>query len=54
MSDPKGFNLDVDYSAFEDFVRVLNNAESQEQDVENAFGSLTASITQAAPLRQCR
>lgn len=34
MSDPKGRNLDVDYSAFEDFVRVLNNTESTEQDVE--------------------
>ena len=54
MSDPEGLNLDVGYSAFEDFVGVLNNAESKEQDVENAFSSLAASITQAAPLRQCR
>ncbi len=48
MSDPEGLNLDVDYSAFEDFVRVLNNTESTEQDVENAFDSLATSITQAA------
>ena len=34
MSDPEGLNLDVDYSAFEDFIRVLNNTESTEQDVE--------------------
>lgn len=48
MSDPEGLNLDVDYSAFEDFVRVLNNAESTEYDVEKAFDSLATSITQAA------
>ena len=48
MSDPEGLNLDVDYSAFEDFVRVLRNSESTEQDVETAFDSLAASITQAA------
>ena len=48
MSDSEGLNLDVDYSAFEDFVRVLNNTESTEQDVENAFDSLATSITQAA------
>lgn len=48
MSDPEGLNLDVDYSAFEDFVRVLNNTESKEHDVENAFDSLATSITQAA------
>lgn len=48
MSDPEGLNLDIDYSAFEDFVRVLNNTESTEQDVENAFDSLATSITQAA------
>lgn len=40
--------LNVDYSSFEDFVRVLNNTESTEQDVETAFDSLSASITQAA------
>ena len=48
MSDPEGLNLDVDYSAFEDFVRVLNNTESTEDDVEKAFDSLSTSITQAA------
>lgn len=40
--------ITVDYSAYEDFVRVLNNTESTEQDVENAFDSLATSITQAA------
>jgi len=48
MSDPEGLNLDVDYSSYEDFVRVLRNSESTEQDVETAFDSLAASITQAA------
>ena len=48
MSDPEGLNLDVDYSAFEDFVRVLNNTESTEYDVEKAFDALATSITQAA------
>ena len=48
MSDPEGLNLDVDYSAFEDFVSVLNNTESTEYDVETAFDSLATSITRAA------
>lgn len=39
--------LDIDYSAFEDFVRILNNAESTEEDVEYAFDSLATSITNA-------
>ncbi len=47
MSDPEGLNLDVDYSAFEDFVRVLNNTESTEQDVKKAMDSLATSITKA-------
>lgn len=45
MADPEGLNLDVDYSAFEDFVRVLNNAESTEQNVKDAFNELATSIT---------
>lgn len=48
MTDPEGLNLDVDYSAYEDLVSVLSNAESTEQDVEIAFDSLATSITQAA------
>ncbi len=48
MSDPEGLNLDVDYSAFEDFVSVLNNTASTEYDVETAFDSLATSITRAA------
>ena len=39
--------ISVDYSAFEDFVRVLNNTESTENDVEKAFDSLATSITHA-------
>lgn len=48
MADPEGLNLDVDYSAFEDFVRVLNNTESTEQNVKDAFNALATSITDAA------
>ena len=47
LDDMAELGLNVDYSAFEDFVRVLNNTESTEQDVENAFDSLATSITQA-------
>ncbi len=39
--------LSIDYSAFEDFVQVLNNAEATEEDVENAFDGLASSITSA-------
>jgi len=39
--------ITVDYSAFEDFVRVLRNTESTESDVEDAFDSLATSITNA-------
>lgn len=48
MSDPEGLNLDVDYSSFENFVKVLSNTESTEQDVEKAMDSLADSITEAA------
>lgn len=34
MSNPEGLNLDADYSAYENFVRVLNNTKSTEQNVE--------------------
>lgn len=40
--------ITVDYSSYEDFVRVLRDSESTEQDVETAFDSLATSITQAA------
>ncbi len=40
--------ITVDYTAFEDFVTVLRNTESTEQDVETAFDSLATSVTQAA------
>ncbi len=39
--------ITVDYSAYENFVRVLRNTESTEQDVEDAFDSLATSITNA-------
>ena len=47
LDEMSELGLDVDYSAFEDFVTVLNNTESTEQDVEDAFDSLATSITQA-------
>ena len=47
LDEMSGLGLDVDYSAFENLVRVLRNTESTEQDVEKAFDSLAASITQA-------
>lgn len=40
--------ITVDFSFYEDFIGVLNNTESKEQDVEAAFDSLATSITQAA------
>ena len=39
---------DFDYSAYEDFVRVLSDTESTEGDVEKAFDSLATSITDTA------
>ena len=48
LDSMKELGLKVDYSSYEDFVRVLRNSESTEQDVETAFDSLAASITQAA------
>lgn len=47
LDEMSELGLDVDYSAFEDFVRVLRNTESTEEDVRNAFDSLATSITQA-------
>ena len=40
-------DITVDYSAFEDFVRVLNNSESEANDVKDAFNDLATSIAQA-------
>lgn len=45
MSESK---LEVDYSAFEALVSILNDAESEEGDVRDAFDDLAASITEAA------
>ncbi len=47
LDEMSELGLTVDYSAFEDFVRVLNNTESTESDVETAFDSLATSITNA-------
>lgn len=47
LDEMSEIGLNVDYSAFEDFVTVLNNTESTEQDVEAAFDSLATSITNA-------
>jgi len=46
LNETKG--ITVDYSAYEDFVRVLRDTESTETNVETAFDSLATSITQAA------
>lgn len=48
LDEMSKLGLSVDYSAFEDFVNVLNNTESTEQNVQDAFNSLATSITQAA------
>ncbi len=40
--------LNVDYSAYEDLIGVLNNTESTEESVEKKFNALAASVTQAA------
>lgn len=48
MSDPEGLNLDIDYFAYENFVRVLSDTESTSGDVNKAFDILATSITNAA------
>ena len=48
LDDMKELGLDVDYSAFENFVRVLNDSESDTHAVDKAFDSLANSIAQAA------
>ncbi len=40
--------LAVDYSSFEDFVRVLNDTESTEGNIRNAFNDLATTISQVA------
>ena len=47
LDDMEKLGLKVDYSSYEDFVRVLRDSESTEQDVKDAFDSLAASITDA-------
>ncbi len=48
LDEMSELGLKVDYSSFENFVRVLNNTESTEQDVEKAMNSLATSIAHAA------
>lgn len=42
--------ITVDYSSYEDFVRVLRNSESTEKEVQDAFDALATSITQVGLL----
>mgnify|MGYP001624143855 FL=1 len=39
--------LTIDYSAFEDFVRILEDTESTEEDVRQGFNELAQSIIEA-------
>lgn len=48
MSDPKGLNLNVDYSAYEDFISILKDTESTQSDVEEGFDRLAQSIVNAS------
>lgn len=48
LDDMAELGLSVDYSSFEDFVRVLRDSESESGDVEQAFDSLADSIAHAA------
>ncbi len=48
LDDMAELGLKVEYSSYEDFVRVLRNSESTTNDVKEAFNSLATSITQAA------
>lgn len=45
LNDPNGLNLEIDYSSYEEFVRVLEDTASTEEDVRNAFDGLADSIT---------
>ena len=47
LDDMSELGLSIDYSSYEDFVRVLSNSESTENDVKYAFDSLATSITKA-------
>ena len=47
LDDMSELGLSIDYSSYEDFVSVLRNSESTEQDVKDAFDSLATSITKA-------
>ncbi len=48
LDEMSELGLKVDYSSFENFVKVLNNTETTEQDMQTTFDSLATSITDAA------
>ncbi len=48
LDEMSKLGLKVEYSSYEDFVRVLRDSKSTTNDVKEAFNSLTTSITQAA------
>lgn len=50
LDDISELGLNIDYSAYENFVRVLTNTESTVDDVQDAFNDLATSITNAALL----
>lgn len=47
MNDPEGLNLGVDYSAYEDFIRILEDTDSTQDDVKQGFNALAQSIINA-------
>lgn len=48
LDEMSELGLKVDYSSFENFVKVLNNTETTGHDMQTAFDSLATSITDAA------
>lgn len=47
LDDMAELGLNVDYSAYKDFVKILSDSESTEESVKQAFNSLAESITRA-------
>lgn len=47
LNDPEGLNLGIDYSAYENFIRILEDTESTEKDVKQGFNALAQSIVDA-------
>ncbi len=48
LDDMAELGLKVEYSSYEDFVRVLRNSESTTNDVKESFNSLATTFTQSA------